>query len=459
MAAFLGKILHVDLTNRTFSVETPPESFYRRYLGGRGFIAYYLLKEVAAGADPLGPENVLVFAPSVVTGSLVPGTSRFSVGAKSPLTNGFGEGEAGGPWGPELKAAGFDAVVVKGASSTPVYLLIHDGQVEFHDASPIWGQDTGATQAYIRRQHDNPRIEVTGIGQAGENLVRIAAVMSKARHAIGRSGMGAVMGSKRLKAIAVRGTKRAEMAHPEAIKALRTYFAEHYKENADDNMLHQYGTSQYFLNINVAGLCPTRNFQDGVLQEAEKVGHQALHTQMIVKSDACPGCSVACKRVVTFQDGDKTIDPTFGGPEFESMTAFSAVSGNNDLYAMVKGNELCNRYGLDTIATGNVIAFAIECYERGFLTREHTGGLKLRWGDPDLMLELAVHHRSGRGDRAGSHRLGSLPLGTDEGWRAWSEHGTRLQPQAGADRKGRCLARAHVRGHRQWRPEGQCSSP
>lgn len=395
-----GKILHVDLTSRTFTVETPPELFYRRYLGGRGIIAYYLLKEVPVGADPFGPDNVLVFAPSVVTGALLPGTSRFSIGALSPLTGGYGEAESGGAWGPELKFAGLDAIVIKGSSPAPVYLFVHDGQVEFHDASPIWGKDTGDAQAYIWEYHEDPKIQVAGIGQAGEHLVRFAAVMSEARHAGGRSGIGAIMGSKKLKAVAVRGTRRAEFADPETIKALKAEFARHFRENADDNMLHQYGTSQYFLNINVAGLCPTRNFQDGAVEGAERVGHLAMHQTMTVKSDACPGCSVACKRVVSFKDGDREIDPTYGGPEFETMTAFSAISGNNDLYAMVKANELCNRYGLDTIATGNVIAFSIECYEKGFLTNEDTGGLELRWGDSELMLELVqmIAFREGFGN-------------------------------------------------------------
>ncbi len=410
MGAFHQKILHVNLADRTFEVEEPPAAFYRRYLGGRGFVAYYLLNEIPAGADPLGPDNVVVFAPSVVTGTLLPGTSRFSVGAKSPLTGGYGDAEAGGPWGPELKAAGYDAIVVHGASDAPVYLFIRDGEVEFHDATSLWGQDTGDTQAHIRKQHNDDKIQVTGIGPAGENLVRFATVISKAKHAAGRCGLGAVMGSKKLKAIAVRGTTRLAFDDPDRLKALKSDFVKHFKENADDQMLNLYGTSQYFANINLAGLAPTRNFQRGVLDGYEKVSHIPYHEQYDVKSDACPGCVVACKQVVASKEGcPYPVDPTYGGPEFETMTAFSAISGNNDLHAMMKSGELANRYGLDSIATGNVIAFAIECYEKGFLTKEDTGGLELKWGDPELMMKLVemIAFRQGFGDQLaeGVYRL------------------------------------------------------
>ena len=417
MSSFHQKILHVNLSDRTVEVETPSATFYRRYLGGRGFVAYYLLQQVPVDADPLGPDNVMVFAPSVVTGTLLAGTSRFSVGAKSPLTGGYGEAETGGPWGPELKKAGYDAIVVHGASETPVYLFIRDGEVEFHDATPIWGQDTGQAQAYIRKQHGNSRIQVTGIGQAGENLVRFASVMSKAKHAAGRSGLGAVMGSKKLKAIAVHGTGRLASGDPDALKALRTDFVKHFKENADNEMLNLYGTSQYFANINVAGLAPTRNFQRGVLDGYEQVGHIPYHEQYDVSSDACPGCAVACKQVVSSkEDSPYPVDPTYGGPEFETMSSFSAISGNNDLHAMMKSSELANRYGLDSIATGNVIGFAIECYEKGFLTQEDTGGLELEWGDPAMMVKLVemIAFRQGFGDRLaeGVYRL-SQQLGED----------------------------------------------
>jgi aldehyde:ferredoxin oxidoreductase len=396
------KVLHVNLTDRSFSIEEPSISFYRRYLGGRGFIAYYLLKLVPAGADPLGPENVIVFAGSVVTGTLLPGTSRFSVGAKSPLTNGYGEGESGGPWGPELKAAGYDAIVVHGSSETPVYIFVEDGKVDFCDASSIWGTDTGKAMDWIRKRHNDEKIQVTGIGQAGENLVRIASIMSKAKHAIGRGGLGAVMGAKKLKAIAVRGTNNVKPYDSDALKTLKTNFVKNFKDNADDKMLNLYGTSQYFLNINIAGLSPTRNFRYGVLDNYENIGHIPYHEEYNVKSDACPGCPVACKQVVASKEGSPyKVDPIYGGPEFETMGAFSAISGNNDLHAMMKSGELANRYGLDSIAMGNVIGFAIECYEKGYLTKEDTGGIVLEWGNPQLMVDLVemTAMRKGFGNR------------------------------------------------------------
>jgi aldehyde:ferredoxin oxidoreductase len=395
------KILQVNLSDQTYTVQEPSESFLRRYLGGRGLIAYYLLKEIPPNADPLGPENVMVFAASVVTGTLLAGTSRFSAGAKSPLTGGYGEGEAGGPWGPELRAAGYIAIIVKGVSEKPVYLYITNDSVEFHDASAAWGKDTGEAMEIIRAEVGDEKAQVTGIGQAGENLVRIASIISKAKHAIGRCGLGAVMGSKKLKAIVVRGKQKVEFENPEGLAALRSDFVKHFRENADNKMLNKYGTSQYFLNINVAGLSPTRNFRYGVMENYKNLGHHPYHTEYNVKSDACPGCAVACKQVVASKEGSPyDVSPVYGGPEFETISSFSTVSGNNDLHAMMKGGELANRYGLDSIATGNMIGFAIECYEKGFLTDQDTGGIELKWGDPDLMVRLVkmIAFRDGFGN-------------------------------------------------------------
>jgi aldehyde:ferredoxin oxidoreductase len=396
------KVLHVNLSDKTYHIEEPSDSFVRKYLGGRGLISYFLLDKVPAHADPLGPDNVLVFAVSVVTGTLIAGTSRFSAGAKSPLTNGYGEGEAGGPWGPELRNAGYIALVIYGASDSPVYLYITPDKVEFRDASALWGQDTGDTMMMIRSELGDDKVQVTGIGQAGEKLVKIASIMSKAKHAIGRSGLGAVMGSKNLKAVAVRGGSKTPFSDSKKLSALKSDFALHYKENADNKMLNKYGTSQYFMNINLAGLSPTNNFIFGVLDGYKNLSHHAYHSLYDVKSDACPGCAVACKQVVKSRDDSPyDVSPVYGGPEFETMGAFSAISGNNDLHAMMKSSELANRYGLDSIATGNVIGFAIECFQKGYLTKEDTGGLELNWGDPSLMVQLTemIAFRKGFGDR------------------------------------------------------------
>lgn len=397
-----GRIAHVNLTNHTYEVEEPRESFYRTYLGGRGLAVYYLLSGVPANADALAADNSVVFAPSVVTGAPVPGTSRFTVAAKSPLTGGYAEAEAGGYFGPELKAAGFDALVIAGKSERPVYLLVRDERISFEDASALWSKPTAEAQAAIRQATDDARTRVAAIGPAGEKFVRYACVITDGKHAAGRAGLGALMGSKNLKAVAARGHQPPAFASADALREMAQDFASNFRQNADDDQLNRYGTSQYFLAINKAGLCPTRNWQGGVLPGAEAVGHEALHRELVVGSEGCYACPVRCKRVCR-SESPYHIDPAYGGPEFECMTAFSAIVGCNDLHVMVKANELCNRYGLDAIATGASIAFAMECFERGILTVADTDGLQLRFGNASAILPMVemIAAREGLGKLLG----------------------------------------------------------
>ena len=240
-----GKILHVNLTDGSTWVEEPDRIWYRTYMGGRNIALYYLLKELPVGVDPLGPENLLIFAVSVVTGAPVAGTSRWTVAAKSPLTGIFGEAQSGGWWGPELKGAGYDAIVLHGKAPTPVYLWIKDGAVELRDAAHLWGTLTADCTNKIRAELGDERVRVAAIGPGGENLVRFAAVIDQGRHAAGRCGMGAVMGSKNLKAVACRGTTKPEAADPDYIKEFARSFAERVQQNADTSQLHRYGTSNY----------------------------------------------------------------------------------------------------------------------------------------------------------------------------------------------------------------------
>jgi len=398
-----GKILHVNLTEEKIWVEEPSRIWYRTYMGGRNFALYYLLKELPASADPLGPENVLVFAASIVTGAPVAGTSRWTVAAKSPLTNLFGEAQSGGWWGPELKAAGYDAIVIYGQAPRPSYLWIHDGQVEIRDASHLWGKLTANCTESIRREHGDPRIRVAAIGPGGENLVRFAAVIDQGRHAAGRCGMGAVMGSKNLKAVACRGTKRPDMADPAYIHAFAKSFAERVPQTADTSQLHQYGTSNYFANANRGGALPTRNWNQATFEGADQVNHLVIAENLTVGHDACYACPVRCKQVVKAEvkaGAPYDIDPAYGGPEFETMTSFSAICGCSDVYAMCKAHELCNANGLDTISTGATIAWAMECFEKGLLTAADAGGFTIRFGDHEGMLKLIgmIVKREGLGD-------------------------------------------------------------
>jgi len=359
-----GRILHLDLNNRSWEMEKPSEQWYRTYLGGGGIASYYLLRYLKEEVDPLSEDNVIVFATSVITGAPISGFSRYTVAAKSPLTGAFGESEAGGYFGPELKFAGYDAIVVHGRAHTPVYLWIHDGDVEIKDATALWGLDTGDTFDAIRAEVGVPQARVASIGQAGEQMILFANVISDLAHAHGRTGMGAVMGSKNLKAVAVRGTHRMEFAEPDLFKEIARWHNSAIKENARNKNLKQFGTPGDLVPLNRAGILPTRYFKGGVFDGAEKIGFPG-YSKILQRSATCYACTVACKRVVAISDPYE-VNSRFGGPEYETLAAFGSNCAIDELPAIAKAHELCNRYGMDTISAGNCIAFAMECFERGF---------------------------------------------------------------------------------------------
>ncbi|MDI6823386.1 MAG: aldehyde ferredoxin oxidoreductase family protein [Bacillota bacterium] len=389
---YAGRVLRVDLTDGRVAVEEPGEKFYRMLLGGKGFAGHYLLEEVPAGADPLGPENVLVLAGSVVSGLPIPGYSRFTVAARSPLTGGYGEAEAGGYLAPELKFAGFEAVVVTGASDRPVYLFVHDGQAEIRDASRLWGLGTFATERTIREELGDARVRVASIGPAGENLVRYACVMHEGRNAAGRCGLGAVMGSKRLKAVAVRGTGRPELADREGVLGIARWFRDHYRDNPLTRALHDLGTAGLLGGLNASGVLPTRNFSAGSFEGWEALSGEAYEKRFVVDRWGCYACPVRCKRTVRL-DGAEV-----GGPEYETIAAFGSNLGSDDLASIVEVNRLCNDLGLDTISTGVTLALAAECYERGLITASDTGGVQLRFGRvPAQELVRLIARREGFG--------------------------------------------------------------
>jgi aldehyde:ferredoxin oxidoreductase len=384
---YTGKILRVDLSRRRIEIEERDDAFYRRYLGGRAVAVYYLLNEMAAGADPLGPENLLVFAPGVLTGAAVSGQGRNGVGAKSPLTGGLGSSEAGGFWGYELKRAGFDAVVVRGQASSPVYLWIKDGQAEIRDAGHLWGLTIGKCEDVMRDKLGDKGIRTALIGPAGENLVRYAAVANDRTHFAGRTGMGAVMGSKRLKGIAVRttpGQSRMRVADPAGVREVARWMSSNLDEVA---FLHNNGTSGFLKYLSQAGGLPTWHFQAGHFAGDEKITGEVMRDTILVKRHTCAACVVRCKRVVEVGEPYR-VDPRYGGPEYESMAALGSNTGVEDLLVLAKANEMCAAYGLDTISTGMCVAFGMECFENGLLTEADTDGLALRWGDGALLLRL-----------------------------------------------------------------------
>ena len=395
---FSGKILRINLSERTVKLEEPGVKFFRKYLGGRGFIAYYLLKEVPAGADPLGEQNKLIFATSVITGAPVPGFGRQSVGAKSPLTGFYGESESGGFWGPELKFAGYEALIVEGKASAPVYLWIHNEKAEIRDAAHLWGKETGEAWDLLEKELGDSRIHALIIGPAGERLVRIAGISHDLTHYHGRTGMGAVMGSKNLKAVVVRGTAKLSFADTEKLRQLMKFFADNFRSNADNHGQHNHGTSDYYFGAQAAGSLPTRNFTSGNFEGLTYTADE-LHERLKIKTDGCYACPVRCKQVFQAK-APYALDPKYGGPEFETLAAFGSLCGVADMCAAPKAHELCNRLGLDTVSTGVVIAFAMECFEKGILSKQDLGGVALNFGNAEGMLKMLemIAYRRGVGD-------------------------------------------------------------
>jgi aldehyde:ferredoxin oxidoreductase len=394
-----GKILHVDLTTGALTVEEPPDAFYRQYLGGQGIGTYYILKEMPAGADPLGPQNVLAITLSVVTGAPVSGQSRVMANAKSPLTGAIGDAQAGGFWPAEAKAAGFDAFIVKGKSAGPVYLWVHDGQAELRDATHLWGRVTGDVEAAIREELDDHKIEVMQVGPAGEKLVRYACLINMSNRANGRTGMGAVMGAKNLKAIAVRGRKKLPIADQQALAEIARWGATNLDESEIYGMgLH--GTAEVLSYQQEAGGLPTRNWASGVFEGYEALDGPTMTDTILKRRDTCHACVVRCKRVVEIAGGPYPVDPLYGGPEYETLATFGSYCGVSDLAAVSRANQLCNMYGLDTITTGAVIAWAMDCFERGVITTKDTGGIDLRFGNAEAMVRTTemIAQREGFGD-------------------------------------------------------------
>jgi aldehyde:ferredoxin oxidoreductase len=404
------KLLHVDLATRQTRVEEIPEVTMRKLLGGGGLAAYLLLRDLPAGVDPLGPDNILVFTTSVINGLSLSGTNRYTAAAKSPLTGGYGESEAGGWWGPELRAAGYDGLVIHGRSERPVYLWIKDGHVEFRDAGAWWGKLSGEVQEGIERELGDKRVRILQVGMAGERGVRFAAIVNQLKHFHGRAGLGAVMGSKRLKAIVVRGSKPPMALDKDGARTALTWFREHYDRAKD--RFHNLGSASAVLALEASGILPTRNFRDGSFEGARAISGQKMAETILVNRGTCFACAVACKREVEIKaDG---VSPRFGGPEYETLAASGSLCGVDDLNALARINQLLAQYVLDSISTGAVIAFAMECYEHGIITAKDTGGIELVWGNADAV-ERTVHligRREGIGDllaegvRRAAERLG-----------------------------------------------------
>ncbi len=393
-----GRILRVDLTGRSTSVEEMDGPTFRRNPGGRALIAHYLLREVPVGADALSPDNVLVFAMGVLTGTPLSGASRHAVGAKSPISGGFGEAEVGGFWGAELKRAGWDGIVVTGAASSPVYLFIRDDQVEIRDAAHLWGLEVMDTEETLKAEVGERLARVCEIGPGGEQLVRFAGIVNDFKDIAGRSGMGAVMGSKKLKAIVVRGSKNLPLADAAKVKEVGRWVADTLQEN--HWAFHNFGTGMGLDGYARVGGMAVRNFEGGPFEDAGDISAEALVEKGYrVKMEACWACSVRCKKVVKMETPYQ-IDPKYGGPEFESIAALGSQCGVGDLALISKANERCNALGLDTISLGATVAWAMACRRAGVTPDAEIDGEPLEFGNGRAVLAAveAIGHRRGLGD-------------------------------------------------------------
>jgi aldehyde:ferredoxin oxidoreductase len=395
-----GKTVFVDLNvGSVRAIDETPEQ-HRRFLGGVGIAVYQLLKHLQPGTDALSPENVLVFAPGLLTGTQSPATPRYVACARSPLTGALGKSESSGYWGPELKQAGVGALVITGRAEKPSYLLVTAAGVEIRPASRMWGLITGEAEDAIKEDVGDPRVRVAVIGPGGENCVRYAGIASDLTHFNGRNGLGAVMGSKNLKALAVRGETRLEVHDRDRIKEIARSTARQCREHPLSRMLHEKGTPAGVEATNAGGSLATCNWQHATFDGADKIGGDILNERYLVKRHGCFACPVQCKRVVSVDSETIKVDERYGGPEYESLVAFGSNCGVDDFEAVAKANELCNKFTLDTISTGMSISFAMACFEDGIIGRDDTGGLDVRFGNSDVMLALIdqIAHRRGFGN-------------------------------------------------------------
>ncbi|GFP42930.1 aldehyde:ferredoxin oxidoreductase, partial [Candidatus Hakubella thermalkaliphila] len=389
MGGYARKILEVDLSTGKIETLSIKEEDQRKFLGGSGLAAKIFFDSFNPKVDPLSPENPLIVMTGPVVGTQFPGTSRFTVCGKSPLTGIWGEGTCGGNFGPELKFAGMDGIIFKGASSTPVYLSIENDEIKLRDASDLWGMDNYTVTDFLKRRlgkERNPK--VLSIGPAGENLVKFAAICNDKGNFIGRTGMGAVMGSKRLKAVVVKGTKKVEISYPEEYATLRKLLIAKSRDAMMAQSFRSMGTDAGMDLGMLTGDVPIKNWMIGEdFQLSANLGGPSMTEKYLTKNHACSFCPIACKRIVKVDGGPfKTEEGP--GPEYETCCTFGTLIMNYNLAGVIKANEWCNRYGMDTISCGATIAFAMEAFERGLINKRDTDGIDLTWGNMAGVIEL-----------------------------------------------------------------------
>jgi len=400
---YMGKILYFDLSSSKVHIGDMNEEWAHQFIGGSGLGAKILYELTNERTDPLGPENPLIFMTGPFTGTAVPLSGRHAVVSRSPLTGIFGESDVGGTWGANLKKAGFDGMIITGKSENPVYLWVHNGEWEIRNASHLWGKDTYEIDPLLKNETHEKAV-VSAIGQAGENLVPMAAVMTDGKdgRAAGRCGMGAVMGSKNLKAIVVYGTGNVAVYNPETVTRLPKEVGAQINKNAEN--FRKYGTSGSLSVFESMGTLPLQNwkFVGRWEESAEKINGFTLAETLLTGRYFCDSCVLGCGRVVKVESG-----PYAGvegaGPEYETLALLGSNLLIDNLEALCFANELCNRFGLDTMSTGGAIAFGMEAYEKGLIDREDTGGIELRWGSAEAMIEMVkmIAQKKGLGEVLG----------------------------------------------------------
>ncbi|MDD5220762.1 MAG: aldehyde ferredoxin oxidoreductase family protein, partial [Candidatus Bipolaricaulis sp.] len=410
---YVGRYLRVDLSSGAFAAAETPLDLCTRFLGGNGFGVKLLWDEVSPAVDPLSPESVLILATGPLCGTAWPTSGRLEAIAKSPLTGIYGDANCGGTFGPALKRSGYDFLVLTGRAERPVWLWIDDGRARLEDATGLWGLDTVETEAAIRRAKEDDRVNVACVGPAAENGVRYASIQASPNRSLARTGVGTVMGAKRLKAIAVRGSRPVPLAAPAEFARLARAMHERIRSNEFYPALARHGTSGLVPVVNEIGRFPTRNFQSGDFAAADRIGGAALRRDHWVKDTGCFGCPICCDKVYQVTSGEFAGAVT-SSVEYETLNAFGAAVGVDNLPSVLHANERCDRLGMDTISAGRSISFAFELYEKGLLTTADTDGLELRWGDYRVVLELIerIARREGLGDllalgvREAARRLG-----------------------------------------------------
>jgi aldehyde:ferredoxin oxidoreductase len=410
---YAGKYLRIDVSQGKGMVEKLDEGIARKYWGGRGWGAYLLLKELESGIDPFSPENKIFFLTGPLQGTLTPFSPRFVVVTKSPLTGTFTRSVSGGQWAPELKFAGYDGVILEGRSSTPVYVLIDDEKVEIRDGTYFWGMTTGETENAIKEELRDKTIQIVSIGQAGEKRVRFANIIHESR-AAARGGTGAVMGSKNVKAIAVRGTGDVGVADLGRFKKLLTEAYRSIKADPASPARIKYGTTGTVAVAHELGVMPVRNFSRGVFEGIDGLIAETMRERIVVHDESCFACSLPCGKLSLIREG-QYAGTVLQGPQYETIGLLGTNCGLSSIEAVARANYLCNENGMDTISTGNVIAYAIEAYQRGLLKRSDADGVEMKFGDPEVVLSLidriakreGLGHKLAEGVKALSQELGT----------------------------------------------------